>query len=176
MLKWMRLKGYDLADRENWLIAKKEIRDSMLARLLNSKASLRSRTRAAREAEVRRDSKTDPTILNELYGDAADEEWLEQEFVKAERVFPSDEDEPVVAGARTANSETQSGAGMSQFGRRVPRRKTESKSRSRRARGARRSASTESEGDVQISDEEATEEQRKVMAALKRPTLNRKVN
>jgi hypothetical protein len=169
----MRLKDYDLADRENWLIAKKEIRDAMMARLLNSKSKLSSRTRAAREARIGGEALTNPTVLNELYDDEADQDWLMQEFAKAERAFPADDDQPITAVGENIDSETQSGAGMSRFGTRKP--KTKSRSRGRASVTAR-SAPTASEQDVRILDEEAAEEHREQMAAFKRPNLNRKVN
>jgi putative transposase len=181
-LKWMRMKLYDPADRESWLIAKKEIRDSMMARLLNARAKLTDRTRAAREAKIGENALTNPTILNELYGDEADMEWLKQEFVEAERTDPEDADELANTDAHNggATPEKHATSGMSQFGRIHRKRKPKSSQSSgsqvhRTATAASNHASMKEEV-VQIYDTVAVEEHREQMAAFKRPNFNRKAN
>lgn len=87
-LAWMRRKNYDLADRERWLIAKKEMRDAWTARA-RARGRIAARQQAARGLGIgsRGTTPQDPTILTRiLEGD--DDPWIESDFA------PTDDGEP----------------------------------------------------------------------------------
>lgn len=181
-LKWMRVKLYDPADREHWLIAKKEIRDSFMARLLNKNSKLATRTTAAREAKIGEPTYTNPTVLNELYGDEADQDWLRQEYVESVSIAPSDIDEygsGDFSGMRATPDGNPSDK-MSTFGRKRSRPKKKAKKEKKAEPSQAQShagSSTPSDGAemaaVEISETSAAEEHRENMASMKRPNFNK---
>jgi putative transposase len=180
-LKWMRLRNYDPADRERWLIAKKEIRDSFMARLLNKKGKLATRTTATREAKIGEPTYANPTVLNELYSDENDQDWLKQEFVQSESVDPYDIDKygnGDFSGA-SATPDNDPADKMSRFGRKQSRRGTKAKGTGAPQAQSPTESPTPSDNDseaavVEISETSAADEHQEKMASMKRPNFNRK--
>jgi hypothetical protein len=86
LTKYMRFCEYDLADREQWLVAKKEIRDTVMASLLNSKNKVSTNSRLARRLNIGGEGNVGIVVLNRLVDQEPD--WLTLNFVDTEAVDP----------------------------------------------------------------------------------------
>ncbi|WP_157934175.1 hypothetical protein [Microvirga ossetica] len=86
LVKYMRCCNYDLADRERWLIAKKEIRDTLMASLLNRKNKVSTNSTIARRLNIGGKGNVGLVALNRVVDTEAD--WLKLDFVNAEDTDP----------------------------------------------------------------------------------------
>ncbi|MBQ0822672.1 transposase family protein [Microvirga sp. HBU67558] len=146
LVKYMRYSQYDLADREHWLIAKKEIRDTLMASLLKRRNKIATNSTIARRLNVGAGPHAGATVLNRLIDEESN--WLELDFLETVPADPNTILEYQIDGDRSRDTSSSSlgsyeedpGASMKQFGRGMRKMRTKRTAQKPRPREAPPSA------------------------------------